>query len=473
MLQRLAFGSLAVPMILLIALLVIPGFDKPWGSSSFHFYVVSAASLLAAFTCLILVLSARSLRETRILFLALSFFALGMVFAVHGLQTPGIIFDEATAGLERSPWLATLSAGVFAALSVVSVRGLTERVNVRAPERVFLGAVGTITLYFVISMAAPNWLTGFPTTNEWFQHLLTVTTVGLLVFAGIRYYQSYLFARLPAQLSVAIGLFFLAEAQISLDFGTFWSYSWWMYHVLFLAAFTAVLTGWAWELLRARDTRAIAEGIVMRDALSQLNRGRSADLVTLADQIENHDLETFRHVDRVAAFAYAIGDEMGMGAAKLRELVLSAQMHDLGKIGLPPYILTKADPLTLREWKAIMKHPVKGSEIMNRVPGLGAIGRAIRHHHERFDGEGYPDGLKGNAIPVESRIIAVADTFDALTSTRPYRGAMPTGEARAELERVAGSQLDPVFVHILIKLLDNGALAPKKAPKPAEEHIQV
>lgn len=468
MLQRLALGSLAAPMVLFVALLAIPGFDKSWGSSSFHFYIVSGASLLAAFACLILVLSARSLRETRILFLALSFFALGMIFAIHGLQTPGIIFDGTSAGLERSPWLATLAAGLFATLSIVSVPRVAERVNLRVPETVFVGAVSAITLYFVVSMAAPNWLQGFPTTKEWFQHLLTAITIGLLVFAGIRYYQSYLFARLPAQLSVAVGLFFLAQAQISLDFGTYWAYSWWMYHALFLAAFSAVLVGWSWELFRAGDARAIAEGIVMRDALGQLNCGRSSDLIALADQIENHDLETFRHVDRVAAFAYAIGDEMGMGATKLRELVLSAQMHDVGKIGLPPYILTKADPLTPDEWTAITKHPANGSRIMARVPGLGDISRTIRHHHERFDGEGYPDGLKGEAIPVESRIIAVADTFDAITLARPYRAAMSPAEARAELERVAGTQLDPELVGVLIKLMDNGTFASKKSPEPAE-----
>ncbi|HEY5639686.1 MAG TPA: HD-GYP domain-containing protein [Dehalococcoidia bacterium] len=473
MLQRLAFGSLAAPMILFVALVAIPGLDEPWGSFSFHFYIVSAASLLAAFTCLILVLSARSLRETRILFLALSFFALGMIFSIHGLQTPGIVFDEASAGLGRSPWLATLAAGVFATLSVVSIPQITNRVNLRVPEAIFIWGVGGITLYFVVSMAAPNWLAEFPTTKEWFQHLLTAITIGLLVFAGIRYYQSYLFARLPAQLSVAVGLFFLAEAQVSLDFGTFWAYSWWMYHALFLAAFTAVLAGWSWELLRAKDARAIAEGIVMRDALSQLNRGRSSDLVTLADQIENHDIETFRHVDRVAAFAYAIGEELGLGAAKLRELVLSAQMHDLGKIGLPPYILKKSDPLTRSEWKAITEHPARGSEIMGRIPGLGEISRTIRHHHERFDGEGYPDGLKGGNIPVESRIIAVADTFDALTSERPYRAAMQPAEARAELERVAGTQLDPELVGVLVKLMDNGVLAPGKTPRPADDHVHV
>jgi HD-GYP domain-containing protein (c-di-GMP phosphodiesterase class II) len=193
--------------------------------------------------------------------------------------------------------------------------------------------------------------------------------------------------------------------------------------------------------------------------------------VTLADQIENHDLETFRHVDRVAAFAYAIGHEMGLGAAKLRELVLSAQMHDLGKIGLPPYILAKPGPLTENEWDAVKQHPAKGWEIMNRVPGLGAISKTIRHHHEQYDGSGYPDGIAREAIPLESRIIAVADTFDALTSERPYRPSMNQEQARAELKRVAGTQLDPKLVEILVKLMDKGDITARPAPAPAEAHV--
>jgi HD-GYP domain-containing protein (c-di-GMP phosphodiesterase class II) len=471
MLQRLAFAAMATPMVLFVALLAIPGFDQSWGTFSFHFYVVSAASLLAAFACLVLVLSARSLRETRILFLALTFFALGMLFSIHGLTTPGFLFDESSAALQRSPWLATLAAGVFATLSVISLPRITDRVNLKVPEMVFVVSVAVISGYFVASMLAPDWLTDFPTTKEWFQHTLTVASVGLLLFAALRYYQSYIFARLPAQLSVAVGLVFLAQAQVSLDFGTFWFYSWWMYHGLFLVSFVTVLAGWSWELLRARDARAIAEGIAMRDALVQLNRGRPSDLVTLADQIENHDLETFRHVDRVAAFAYAIGNEMGLGAAKLRELVLSAQMHDLGKIGLPPYILAKPGPLDQHEWDAVKQHPAKGWEIMNRVPGLGAISKTIRHHHEQYSGGGYPDGIAGETIPLESRIIAVADTFDALTSERPYRPAMSQEQARAELKRVAGTQLDPKLVEILFKLMDKGDITARPAPEPAEAHV--
>jgi HD-GYP domain-containing protein (c-di-GMP phosphodiesterase class II) len=451
---RIAAIALAVPMIAFAAFLWIPGLDHPWGTFSFHFYVVSAASILAAISCLVLIVSARTLRETRVMFLALAFFALATFFSIHGITTPGFIFDAPSASLERSPWLATLAAGVFAFLSVVAVPGLTERAQLRSPEAVFIACASGVVAYFVVSLAFPDWLTGFPTQEEWFQHVLTAATISLLAFAAWRYFQSYLFARLPGQLALAVGLGFLLEAQVSLDFGEFWYYSWWMYHGLFLVAFLTVIGGWALEFARARDGRAIADGLAMRDALTQLGRGRPSDLVLLAEQIENHDPETSRHVDRVAALAFAIGRELGFGAAHLRELVLAAQMHDVGKIGLPPHILSKPEPLTDVEWAQIKQHPDKGWEIVSRARGLGTIATIIRHHHERFDGSGYPDGLAGIDIPIESRIISVADTFDALTSDRPYRGAMSLTAAREELQRVAGTQLDPDLVSVAVPIID-------------------
>jgi len=198
----------------------------------------------------------------------------------------------------------------------------------------------------------------------------------------------------------------------------------------------------------------------MRDALSQLNRGRSSDVIELANQIENHDLDTFRHVDRVGAFAYLMGHDMGFGASRLRDLVLAAQMHDIGKIGLPPHILTKPGMLTDQEFSQIRLHPGTGWEIVRRLKGLDAVSTVIRHHHERFDGSGYPDRLAGEAIPLESRIISVADTFDA--SERPYRRELSIAEAEAELSRVAGSQLDPACVEIFLELLKNGKVSLKR-----------
>ena len=467
MAARLAFIALAAPPALFALLLAVPGLDAEWGTASFHFYVVTAASFLAAGACGVLVLSARSIRETRILFLALSFFALSMIFAVHGLTTPGFIFDKPYAAVERSPYISTLAAGFFATLSVISIPRFMEHTRLRLPDLTFAVCAGLVCVYVLASLAAPNWLEGFPTRREWFRDALSALTIGLLCFAGWRYFQSYRFTRLPGQLAVTAGLFFLAEAQVSLNFGELWYYSWWLYHGLFLAAFSSVLAGWTWELVRAGDARAIAEAIAMRDALSQFNRGRTADLVTLADQIENHDLETFRHVDRVAAFAYAIGRELNFGAARLRDLVLAAQMHDIGKIGLPPYILTKPGKLTDDEFAQVKLHPGKGYEIVTRVKSIEGLASLIRHHHERFDGAGYPDSLAGEAIPLEARIIAVADTFDALTSQRPYRPAMSIPDARAELLRVSGAQLDPACVETLLKLIDAGTLKPRSVPQAA------
>jgi HD-GYP domain-containing protein (c-di-GMP phosphodiesterase class II) len=136
-------------------------------------------------------------------------------------------------------------------------------------------------------------------------------------------------------------------------------------------------------------------------------------------------------------------------------------MHDIGKIGLPPYILTKPGKLTDEEWAAIKLHPGKGHEIVERLNGLQGVATIIRHHHEHYNGSGYPDGLAGDDIPLEARIISVADTFDALTSARPYRPAMSVAEAEAELLRVAGSQLDPNCVATFVKLLGDGTVSLK------------
>jgi hypothetical protein len=207
--------------------IAVPSLDESWGTSQFHFRVVSAASLLAASACFVLIASARSIRQTRIMFLALSFFSLCMIFSVHGLTTPGHIFDHPTAAIMRSPWLATLAAGTFAALSVMNLPWLVERSRLRLPEATFVLCSGAVIAYFVISLAFTDWLHGFPTEDEWFQHTLTVITIGLLAFAAWRYFESYMLTRLASQLAVVVGMLFLAEAQVSLDFGRFWMYSWW------------------------------------------------------------------------------------------------------------------------------------------------------------------------------------------------------------------------------------------------------
>jgi len=444
---------LIVPAAVLGVLLASPGLDAVWMAPSFHFWVVSGASLMAAVICALLIEAVRSVRETRIMYLALSFMALGTLFSVHGLTTPGHLYDEVYAVLKASPWASTFVGALFAVMSSIRVRGLTDDHGRRLSTLVFALAAASFAAFIAVSLALPGWLAWMPTGDQTFRYGLTAVIVGMLCFAAWRYYQSYQLARLGPQLAMVAGLVFLAEAQLSMGLGRVYQYSWWEYHILFLLAFGAILAGWVWEYRRSNGLEAIAEALVMRDAMAQLNRGRDESLVRLADEIEAFDIATFGHVGRVAAYAYVIGKELGLPPAALRRLVLGAQMHDIGKIGLPLGLLMKPGKLTDAEFDRMKTHTLKGWDIAQQVKALRDMSSIIRHHHERFDGAGYPDGLAGEAIPLESRIISAADTFDAVTSERPYRGAMTVDEAKMELSRVAGSQLDPRCVEALLTVL--------------------
>jgi putative nucleotidyltransferase with HDIG domain len=182
-----------------------------------------------------------------------------------------------------------------------------------------------------------------------------------------------------------------------------------------------------------------------------------AAIKALASAVDAKDPYTARHSTDVARLALALVDSLGIGTDEGYVLELAAWMHDVGKIGVPDTILTKPAALTSTEMVLIRAHPVTGSEIVGQIPELRAVATAIRHHHERFDGRGYPDGLAGNAIPLSSRIIAVADAFEAMTANRSYRRGMQVERAVAELEKHRGAQFDPlltdVFVHEVLPSL--------------------
>lgn len=461
--------ALVVPVAILGVLLALPDLDAVWMAPEFHFYVVSASSLMAVMICGVLVLAVRSVRETRILFLALSFMALGALFSVHGLTTPGYLYNEVSAVLIAAPWASTLAGAGFAVLSTITIRGLTHQHGVRFSGLVFALAAVAFAAFLGVSLAFPGWLSWLPTTDATFKYGLTAVIIAMLSFAAWRYYQSYQLARLNSQLAMVLGLVLLAEAQLGLGFGRAWHWSWWEYHGLFLAAFGSIIAGWVWESGRSNSVQAIAEALVMRDAIAQLDRGRDESLVQLADDIESYDIATFGHVRRVAAYAFVTGKEMGLSPTALRRLVLAAQMHDIGKIGLPLGLLMKPGKLTVAEWEQMKTHTVKGWEISQQAKALRDMGGIIRHHHERFDGTGYPDRLSGEEIPLESRIISVADTFDAVTSERPYRPAMTAAEAKAEIRRVSGSQLDPRCVEALLSVLDRQEIHAATEVQPAPE----
>jgi HD-GYP domain-containing protein (c-di-GMP phosphodiesterase class II) len=192
-----------------------------------------------------------------------------------------------------------------------------------------------------------------------------------------------------------------------------------------------------------------------RTRASELQRSYAATVRALANAVEARDAYTGKHAERVAAYGMAIARAAGMPVGEHPEIEFGFLLHDIGKVAVPDAILYKADALSPEERALVARHPEIGSEILRDVEFLGEAKAVVRSHHERWDGGGYPDGLKGEEIPLAARVFAVADALDALTTDRPYRPASSLADARAAIAAGAGTQFDPAVVEALERVPDS------------------
>jgi HD-GYP domain-containing protein (c-di-GMP phosphodiesterase class II) len=176
--------------------------------------------------------------------------------------------------------------------------------------------------------------------------------------------------------------------------------------------------------------------------------------------MELSDPETSAHAHDIADLAPEVGRLMGVQGDAAEELELAARFHDIGKVAVPEEILRKPGPLTDHEWQLMACHVEWGSELLRHLPDCQSIARIVRHHHERYDGRGYPDGLEGDDIPLASRIIAACDAFGAMITDRPYRRALPPRHALDELRGGAGAQFDPGAVDAVLLVTRRNGLVP-------------
>jgi putative nucleotidyltransferase with HDIG domain len=191
----------------------------------------------------------------------------------------------------------------------------------------------------------------------------------------------------------------------------------------------------------------------VRRLYQQLQRSICQSLLALASALEAKDAYTHGHSARVAELSRRIAMAVGLDGDDVAAIGEAGLLHDIGKIGVPEPTLRKPGPLTEDEWQTMRRHPVVGAQIVAPVDVFARASPLIRHHHERWDGSGYPDGLAGHAIPFGARIVAVADVFDALTSTRPYRAPVGRDAALAHLLAEAGRTLDADVVAASVALL--------------------
>jgi HD-GYP domain-containing protein (c-di-GMP phosphodiesterase class II) len=204
------------------------------------------------------------------------------------------------------------------------------------------------------------------------------------------------------------------------------------------------------------------------DQALELSHAYRGTAMLLGDMVESDDAYTGSHSRDVVELAVEVGTRMGLDGDTLRDLEFGALLHDVGKIAVPKEILNKPGRLTTQEWEVMKQHTIEGQRMLENVGGvLARVGVIVRASHEHFDGTGYPDGLTGDAIPVEARICAACDAFSAMTTHRPYRPPMPIDAALAELRRCSGTQFDPEAVAALAQIIEVDELASGRAATPA------
>lgn len=456
--RALGLGSLLAPLVLLALLSLWRELDVRWAAPSFHFYAVSATCAAAVGVSCSLLLFVRTARDPRNGYLAAGFFGLAGVFLAHGLSTPGFIVDE-----HAEPHAVLLSAPlsllVAAVMALVAV--LPERSGVwqlfRRRFRVSLCLYGgVVTTYLVVAMLRPDWL-GLVPRSAAMDWTIGLAVMAALSWAAVRYWRAWELTDATGQLTMAVGLGFLAESQLAMLIGELWELRWWTYHALMLAAFVGVAAGWAFEGWQRRSLAVVPRALALRERLDALVVADPEALDALEEAIGAKDPYTRHHMSRVATFAGAIARELGLSPRSIAICETAGRIHDIGKLVVPDHILLKPGALSPAEFERIKQHTVRGEQIALRSSALSDVAKVVRAHHERYDGRGYPDGLAGEEIPIEARVVAVADTFDALTSTRAYRPARSVEEAIAELRRVAGTQLDPRCVDAFLRCLDRQA----------------
>ncbi len=212
-------------------------------------------------------------------------------------------------------------------------------------------------------------------------------------------------------------------------------------------------------VLRVRHTIELVR--LQRDLAAEVERKTRENaslslhvVQTLAEAIEAKDKYTNGHSGRVAEYSRRIAERRGYSEARQNEIYMMGLLHDVGKIGIPDAVIGKPGKLTPEEFEMMKSHPVMGARILEKIQEMPKLSIGARWHHERYDGSGYPDGLAGEEILEEARIIAVADAYDAMTSRRSYRDILPQQRVREEIIRGRGTQFDPVFADIMLALME-------------------
>lgn len=445
--------AVLLPLLLFQYLAAWSSRDVEMNHPSGHFYVVGSVALLATVIALLAGIAGSRLRNIEVSFLSLAFISLAELFAVHGFSTPGLLMGPSSlTGV--SAQLSVLLCSMWLALSSLSTdHPIVVRLSVWKNRLVPVWSAA-LGCFAVLGIAFPGIVGFIPWNRNPLEAAVTAAAIALNLVTIYRYYQSYRYSRFPLQLCIVYSSAWLIAAQLIMVSGRTWMLSWWLYHYLLLASMLIVMIGLVLQYASKKSIAGAMKSLFTRDPIERITNSISPSVKALVLATETKDPYTAGHNFRVTMYALRLAEEMQAAPEQLRALAQGAIVHDVGKINVPDSILNKPGRLTDEERAVIEQHPVKGYELCRNLGFMKDELGIIRSHHERWDGQGYPDRLKGEQIPPLARMIAVADVYDALTSTRSYRQAWSHGEAIALLNEQKGTQFDPLCVEAWVRLCE-------------------
>jgi len=446
-----AGGAVAVGIAPVVPLLVAhnhDAFDVP----TFHFYAVSATALVCAAIAVVLGVTGIRRKDRRSASIGAGFTVIAALLAVHGLTTPGFLIDsDYTAAVGVAGALAVPVGGAVILASMVS----RPRARGQVRDLIYLqiGVIAGTLAFGAFSLLLPDAVPNVPVALRplvWW-----IVGVNILIYAvlALRALRTFQLTRRLGDLAMTAGLVWLAIAVATYLLSPTWSIGFWSGHFLELAAFLVIATAIGSDLVRATPSQALRSDLDVRNVVAEEEELLGAWVARLLERMAVKDSSTREHTRRVAQLTVQVGHELGLRGGRLRGLAVAALLHDVGKLQVPDSILRKAGPLSQSEFDVIKRHPGDGAALLAHIGGFANEAPLVRGHHERLDGSGYPDGLRGSELTLEVRILGVCDVYDALTSERVYRRPLTQDQALLVLDQGRGSAYDPEVLDALARVI--------------------
>ncbi|MGE0141183.1 MAG: HD domain-containing phosphohydrolase [Ilumatobacteraceae bacterium] len=431
---------------------IVPGADRTIGSATLLFWIVVVAAggcVIASSTLLV----RAWLDDTAELGIIAAFaFAVSVLPLVHGLTTPGVLYGPNPATMTSVLW--ALPLAIVAALPLLLPRSRASWWSTRWRAWVTVNVAIQMSLAIAL-LIEPSLLRPVAMGEPLAIGVACVSLVGTVALSA-RHLRLYWVATTPGALAVALSFALIASGNLVWVNGSPMTPAFWLAHLLDIVGVFGVTVVAVVAYRRGSIERVVFRPLTLRDPLDALELGLDPVVRSFVADLAHKDPITAEHVKRTAEAAIAVGEASGLSAVALRDLGLGAVLHDVGKLGIDDAVLNKAGRLTPDEYEHIKAHAVIGERLVVGSPILASIAPIVRHHHERFDGRGYPDQLAGDEIPLLARIVSVCDAYDAMIHSRQYRTGMASATVRSVLLEHAGSQWDPTVVDTFLRALDTG-----------------